>query len=193
MSNLRSTGIVRLGAVTSLATARTINDGVFQSISTPPALIISNGGGTDAMPRWRTLELWAAANADNATGTLSVSISGGHQKSGRRIIDRIGSLAFTAGSTSVNDVSADVASTPLTFITGEFIADTMVWTEDANGVYANIRAVTNSPIAQIYSPANNRIAEITLPDLGNSDVIIEPWLDSGQTATSITVCYRWSV
>jgi len=193
MSNLRSTGIVRLGTVTSLATARSIGDGVFQSVSTPPALVISNGGGDDRAPRWRMLELWAAANTDNATGTLSVSVAGGHQKSGRRIIDRLGSLSFTAGSTTVNDVSADVAPVPLTFVTGEFIADTMVWTEDANGVYANIRAAVNGPLPQVYSPTNNRIAEIALPDIGNADVIIEPWLDSGQTATSITVCYRWTV
>jgi hypothetical protein len=190
MSNLRSTGIVRLGAVTPLQTSRVVADGAFATIASPN-LVIPNGGGGDNSQRFRMLEIWAAANADNATGTLSISLSPSHQKSNRRTVERIGSLAFTAGTTTINDV--DSSGLPYTFITGEFIADTMAWTEDANGVYALVRAAVNGPLPQVYSPTSNRIAKLMLPDVGNSDVIVEPWLDTGNTATSITVCYRWIV
>jgi hypothetical protein len=190
MSDFRNSGMVRLGSFT-LPAAATFADGQIGNVAavggTP--VVISNGGGEDSGTRWRSLQLWAATNADNAVGTIGLYLAPKAHKSSVRYLDRIGQVVVTGGTKTINDV---VSGTTRTFQTGEFIADTMVWTVDANGLLAKLSTALTAPDVQVHSPVANLVAQIILPDIGNNDIVVDPFVGGG-SATSIAICYRWTV
>jgi hypothetical protein len=182
--------MVRLGSF-ALPTAATFADGQVGTVAavggTP--VVIPNGGGDDGGTRWRSLQLWAATNADNAVGTIGIYLAPKAHKSSVRYLDRLGQVVVTGGTKTINDVSN---GTTQTFQTGEFIADTMAWTVDANGLFVKVTTAFAAPDLQVHSPANNTVAQIMFPDIGNNDIVVDPFVGGG-SAASIAICYRWTV
>jgi len=136
----------------------------------------ANEGGL----RYRGVEIELASSAaDNATGSMRVYLftpSSADRETGARPTDGtailLGTCAYTVGS------GTGIASS--TTVTNSYrMIDTMAWTAATTattpkGISTQVDAVYGANVsAQAYSPADNTVARLFIPDTGNCDVFLD--------------------
>lgn len=141
--------------------------------------------------RYRGIEIAIASDAaDNATGSLrvyrAVQIGGKdeYDQKTEYALHLMGTLAFTIGS----GVGIAATSVPTTIGASLRFADTFAWTpatkaSSPNGISDYVTAGYGSSVsAQEWSPVDNTVAMLLIPDVGNGDI----YLDLNQTAGANT-------
>lgn len=145
-------------------------------------------------PRFRGLELEIASSAAaNQTGACKVWLftpSGADREIASKPTDGtvilLGTLSYTIGA------ATGIASSPS--VTDSFrFADTMAWVAATDGtspkgISSQIDAVYGASVpADEYSPADDTIARLFVPDVGNCDVFLD-WSDT--SGVTVKACVR---
>lgn len=128
--------------------------------------------GTDQANETGSARLWWLKHIRNPSGKL--------QNDDTLIMHLFGSVAITLGAeTGIAD--GQIVDDNYLF------ADTLVWTlattsTSPKGIGGVIEAAVESPGAAVYSPANDGVAELAIPDLGNPDFILWEFNRGGSAA-----------
>ena len=147
------------------------------------------GTGRDGKKARGVRLLFFATSANNTTGSCRVWVV--HKgKSAETPADflevqYLGSAALTMGTTTGISTTSMVTSS-------ERFADTIVWTvsnagTSPSGPGADLEAAFGSSGSRAYSPADNTIAALYLPDVGNADALVFEFINTNTTGLNALV------
>lgn len=154
------------------------------------ALHVALGQPINGGKRQRGVELsFFGSGADNATMTCRVwQLKWGNSLAANPPVAEfelayLGSVAATLSTLVGASTSAVVSST-------ERIADTLVWTPGTasstpKGISDAIESVYQSTASVVYNPADNTPARLFIPECGNGDIILEPYIGSATGANVV--------